>query len=94
VSPSTQLFRQKPVVAKKVYLISLEHLDELPADKEEIELARKLNIIFKSGSQLTDVVSDMGQIVQIKGKKLNGLNRGNLFQKMPCKSREQNSALI
>jgi len=65
--------------AKKVYLISLEHLDELPADKEEIELARKLNIIFKSGSQLTDVVSDMGQIVQIKGKEIEWIEPGEFI---------------
>jgi len=41
--------------AKKVYLISLEHLDELPADHEEIKLARLMNIIFKAGSQITGV---------------------------------------
>jgi NADPH-dependent glutamate synthase beta subunit-like oxidoreductase len=41
--------------ASKVYLISLEHLDELPADQEEINLARLMNIIFKAGSQITGV---------------------------------------
>ena len=45
----------KAAGAKKVYLISLEHLDELPADQEEINLARLMNIIFKAGSQITGV---------------------------------------
>ena len=46
----------KAAGASKVYLISLEHLDELPADQEEINLARLMNIIFKAGSQITGVV--------------------------------------
>jgi len=45
----------KAAGANKVYLISLEHLDELPADQEEINLARLMNIIFKAGSQITGV---------------------------------------
>jgi len=45
----------KAAGAGKVYLISLEHLNELPADQEEIYLARLMNIIFKAGSQITGV---------------------------------------
>lgn len=45
----------KAAGANKVYLISLEHLEELPADQEEINLARLMNIIFKAGSQITGV---------------------------------------
>jgi dihydropyrimidine dehydrogenase (NAD+) subunit PreT len=65
--------------AKKVYLISLEHLDELPADKEEIELARKMNIIFKSGSQVIGLVSDKGKITQIKGKEIDWIESGKFI---------------
>ena len=53
--------------AKRVYLISLEHLDELPADEDEINLARIMNIIFKAGSQLTGVISDDDKITGLNG---------------------------
>ncbi len=53
--------------AKKVYLVSLEHLDELPADKEEVRLAQIMNIIFKAGSQITEVLSDEKNITGLKG---------------------------
>lgn len=65
--------------AKKVYLISLEHLGELPADKEEIDLACKMNIIFKSGSQVTGVVSDKDQITQLKGKEIEWIESGKFI---------------
>ncbi len=53
--------------ANKVYLISLEHLDELPADSEEINLAHTMNIIFKAGSQITGVVQDGTKITGLTG---------------------------
>lgn len=53
--------------ANKVYLISLEHLDELPADKEEIQLARLMNIIFKAGSQITGLTSKEKMITGLTG---------------------------
>jgi len=56
--------------AKKVYLIALEHLDELPADKEEINMAHTLNIIFKAGSQVTEVITKENQITGLKGKEI------------------------
>lgn len=57
----------KAAGANKVYLISLEHLDELPADAEEINLARSMNIIFKAGCQITSLVSEENQIKGLKG---------------------------
>lgn len=65
--------------AKKVYLISLEHLDELPADKEEIDLAHKMNIIFKSGSQITGLKSDKGRITHLKGKEIEWIEPGKFI---------------
>jgi len=53
--------------AKKVYLISLEHLSELPADVEEINLARTMDIIFKAGSQVTGATSEGDNITGLKG---------------------------
>ncbi len=56
----------KAAGAAKVYLISLEHLDELPADQEEIKLAQIMNIIFKAGTQITGIAAD--------GKNISGLH--------------------
>ncbi len=53
--------------AAKVYLISLEHLSELPADIEEIKLARLMNIIFKSGSQITGLTAENKRISRLQG---------------------------
>jgi len=57
----------KAAGASKVYLISLEHLGELPADAEEIELARLMNIIFKAGCQITGLVENENHITGLKG---------------------------
>lgn len=62
--------------AKKVYLISLEHLNELPADKEEIKIARLMNIIFKAGSQITDVISIDNEITGLKGIEIDWIEPG------------------
>ncbi len=56
--------------AKKVYLVALEHLNELPADEEEINLARTMNIIFKAGSQITEVIAKEKKITGLKGKEI------------------------
>ena len=53
--------------AKKVYLISLEYLQELPAEKEEINLAQMMGIIFKPGSQIIEVKETGIQISSLSG---------------------------
>ncbi len=53
--------------AARIYLISLEHLDELPADKEEIELARIMNIVFKAGSKITGGVEKYDTLTGLEG---------------------------
>ncbi len=63
--------------AEKVYLISLEHLDELPADNEEINLAHIMHIIFKSGSKLTGVTAANGKILQLHGVEVEWIRTGN-----------------
>ncbi|MBF0104239.1 MAG: FAD-dependent oxidoreductase [Deltaproteobacteria bacterium] len=47
----------KALGAKNVYVISLEHLDELPADAEEIRLGQLMHVIFKAGCQVTGMIS-------------------------------------
>ncbi|MBI4646251.1 MAG: FAD-dependent oxidoreductase [Bacteroidia bacterium] len=56
--------------ANKVYIICLEHLEELPADKEEIKLARKMFIEFRAGSQVTKVLAKDKKITGLKGKEI------------------------
>jgi NADPH-dependent glutamate synthase beta subunit-like oxidoreductase len=53
--------------AKKVYLITLEQLHELPAEKEEIELAHMMGIIIKSGSQIIKVKESGNHISSLSG---------------------------
>ncbi len=53
--------------AKKVYLLSLEQLGELPAEKEEIKLAHLMGIIFKAGSQITDVKENANILSGLSG---------------------------
>jgi len=65
--------------AKKVYLISLESLQELPADEEEINLARTMNIIFKAGSQVTGIVSNGNKISGLKGIEIEWIESGKFI---------------
>ncbi len=62
--------------ASKVYLIALEHLDELPADKEEINIARLMNIIFKAGTQVTEVMASGTKITGLKGEEIEWIEPG------------------
>ncbi len=67
----------KAAGAKKVYLIALEQLHELPADKEEIHLAQIMHIIFKAGSEVTDVMSRDNRIVSLQGCEVEWIKPGN-----------------
>jgi len=62
--------------AAKVYLIALEHLNELPADKEEIKLAQIMNIIFKTNSRVTGVSADGNKINGLQGVETEWLEAG------------------
>jgi len=63
--------------AEKVYLISLEHLSELPADPEEIELGQKMNIIFKPNTRITSVKSEDNKIIALKGNEIKWKEENN-----------------
>lgn len=67
--------------AKKVYLISIEHLQELPADEEEINLARTMDIIFKAGSQVTGTVSEGNILTGLKGVEIEWIEPGKFIPK-------------
>jgi glutamate synthase (NADPH/NADH) small chain len=53
--------------AAKVYLVSIEQPDELPADQEEINLARAMHVIFKTGSMITGVIAEGGTLTGLTG---------------------------
>ncbi len=67
----------KALGASKVYVISLEHLSELPADPEEIELAHGVHIIFKPNTRITGVKSINQQIVAVKGNEISWREANN-----------------
>lgn len=53
--------------AGRVYAVSLEGLDELPADAEEIELAIGSHVIFRPNSQITEAIGDGKRLLSLKG---------------------------
>lgn len=63
--------------AKKVYLISLEHLVELPADPEEVVLGQLVNVIFKPNTKITSVKSEGNNIVALKGNEIEWKEENN-----------------
>jgi dihydropyrimidine dehydrogenase (NAD+) subunit PreT len=67
----------KALGAKKVYLISLEGLSELPADGEEIRLAQIMNIVFKPSTQITGIENTNDKIVAIAGQEIEWKIPGN-----------------
>jgi len=63
--------------AGKVYVISLEHLAELPADEEEIELGHLVNLIFKPNTRVTGVKLVDGKIKAITGNEISWKEENN-----------------
>jgi dihydropyrimidine dehydrogenase (NAD+) subunit PreT len=67
----------KALQANKAYVIALESLAELPADDEEIHIANTMHAIFKSSSQVTEVITKNGVITGLKGKEIEWLKPNN-----------------
>lgn len=57
----------KALGAKRVYTVSLEDLNEMPANEEELDVARKAGVVFKPSAQITEVVNDGKKIIGLKG---------------------------
>jgi len=53
--------------ANRVYTVSLEGMDELPADVEEKELAFSRGIHFRPRSRITEIIGQQGEITGIRG---------------------------
>lgn len=75
---------------KKVYAIALESLPELPADKEEIELAHLANVIFKAGCQVKDVISEDNKVIVVKGIEIELPEKNNFSYVIPLEGTEFN----
>ncbi|MBN2725279.1 MAG: FAD-dependent oxidoreductase [Deltaproteobacteria bacterium] len=60
----------KALGAAKVYMISLEEGDDLPADKEEIRLAQRMNVIFKSSSMIKSIDMKDGKVSLLRGMEI------------------------
>lgn len=57
----------KALGAKRVCAVSLESQGELPADAEEIELARGIDVVLKPGAQIMEVVGNGKNVQSLKG---------------------------
>lgn len=53
--------------ARRVYTIFLEGLEEMPADKEEKELAFAEKVIFKPNARITEIIVRGGKVRGVKG---------------------------
>ncbi|MEZ7893090.1 MAG: FAD-dependent oxidoreductase [Candidatus Wallbacteria bacterium] len=60
----------KMLGAEKTYAVSLEALDELPADHEEIELGHQYNVIFKPSTQITKISGKSGKVTGVCGNEI------------------------
>lgn len=64
----------KALGAKRVYAVSLEWLEELPADPEEIDMAEKSHVIFRPNAKITEVVPSGKKIAYVKGVETEWVN--------------------
>lgn len=63
--------------ASRVTLVALEHLGELPADLEELELGHHLDVVFRDGAMITGVEKyDGGHIVALTGTEIEWIEPG------------------
>jgi len=57
----------KGLGAKKVYCICLESLAEIPAAKDDLEMARDNFVIIKPQCQVTEIIGQRGRVAGVKG---------------------------
>lgn len=64
--------------AKRVYAASLEALDELPADREEVELAQQHHVIFKPQTRVTRIIAKSGAVAGVETVEIDWREPGKL----------------
>jgi dihydropyrimidine dehydrogenase (NAD+) subunit PreA len=62
--------------ADRVYTISLEGMDELPADIEERELAFRQGVRFRSSSRITKIIGKGGAVTGVEGCEIRWVKPG------------------
>jgi dihydropyrimidine dehydrogenase (NAD+) subunit PreA len=66
----------KRLGAERVYTISLEAMEELPADVEEKELAFDEGIRFRPSSRVTEIIGENGRLKAIRGTEIRWIEPG------------------
>jgi len=66
----------KRLGADRVYAVSLEAMEELPADVDETDLAFRAGIRFKPNGRITQIVSDNGTVKAVRGVEIRWLEPG------------------
>ena len=66
----------KHLGADRVYAVSLEAMEELPADEDEKDLAFREGIRFKPNSRLTSIASKDGGVTGVRGTEIRWLEPG------------------
>ncbi|MCK4648096.1 FAD-dependent oxidoreductase, partial [bacterium] len=68
----------KGLGAKKVYCICLESLAEIPAARDDLEMARDNFVIIKPQCQVTEIIEKRGRVAGVKGNETKWV-KPNLF---------------
>jgi dihydropyrimidine dehydrogenase (NAD+) subunit PreA len=66
----------KRLGADRVYAVSLESMEELPADVDETDLAFREGIRFKPNGRLTQIVVEDGMVKSVRGVEIRWLTPG------------------
>jgi len=64
--------------ANRIYAISLEAMDELPAAEKEFATALEEGVIFKPQCQVTEILADDGRVVGVSGHEIEWIEPGKL----------------
>ena len=62
--------------ADRIYTVSLEGMDELPADVDEREMAFHESIRFRSSSRITEIIGDNGSVTGVRGCEIRWIKPG------------------
>ncbi len=65
--------------AARVYTVSLEAMEELPADEDELELAFKGGIRFKPNCRITEIITEDGKVRGVRGEEIRWIVPGKFI---------------
>lgn len=67
----------KKLNANNVYCISLESMEDLPSDREDLHKAIDHNIAIKPQSQVKEILTKNGKVVGVRGNEIKLLKKGD-----------------